>query len=701
MSKNISSSVFRSFVCGVACAFAQSVMSQEVIELPVPVGNTGVEEVAAEFAVEPQAAGLSIEGDDFEILTRGPLHEAFAEPIVADPVPGFVVAAEPPAPINELMPEFRPDGEDAIWIAGYWGRDEQREDFIWISGVYRVPPVGHQWVPGYWHQVTDGWQWVQGFWVADVVESIAYLPAPPPTLENGPSSPSPGVDYFYIPGNWTQAASGFLWNTGYWHPMQDDLVWVPSHTVWTPRGCVYVAGYWDHRLPLRGLCFAPVSVSRVTYSRPGWYLRPTVVLNSQIVLQNLFVQPGYNHYLFGDYYGLPANHRHVLPAHVYHQKRGACDPLISFYSAYNARQGQDMIRWCGNHYADLNRNPEKRPAHHWSPSVENDIHNTKPLINEPFQLAHSLDQVNKISSGLRVSPISESTKQNNLQRGLEHKQLARDRELSERNNAAQGIPTLSLPKSEITQRKSDLTTKIGKLPDAPRYAPPNTPRNLPSANKNLNASGSRLPGNLDVRGNDSKRLNPSLRLENSLPLPPRNAPPAVTRRIESKPSKLSGDRGINRDTKPPLTTEQLGRVLIPNQPRNFDPSRRLEVPNRNEPNRAQPNRVAPNRIKEQTRRFEPPKIQNPNAQPPLGIRPAPTELRNRMNLQGETRNKPFTPPVGSAPSPKPPVVPRPGLQGNIPEARSNPSSQPERQPRLGMNDRGNSAQNDPGKKPGR
>ena len=360
-----------------------------------------------------------------------------------------------------------------------------------------------------------------------------------------------------------------------------------------------------------------------------------------------------------------------------------------------------MIRWCGNHYADLNRNPEKRPAHHWSPSVENDIHNTKPLINEPFQLAHSLDQVNKISSGLRVSPISESTKQNNLQRGLEHKQLARDRELSERNNAAQGIPTLSLPKSEITQRKSDLTTKIGKLPDAPRYAPPNTPRNLPSANKNLNASGSRLPGNLDVRGNDSKRLNPSLRLENSLPLPPRNAPPAVTRRIESKPSKLSGDRGINRDTKPPLTTEQLGRVLIPNQPRNFDPSRRLEVPNRNEPNRAQPNRVAPNRIKEQTRRFEPPKIQNPNAQPPLGIRPAPTELRNRMNLQGETRNKPFTPPVGSAPSPKPPVVPRPGLQGNIPEARSNPSSQPERQPRLGMNDRGNSAQNDPGKKPGR
>jgi hypothetical protein len=596
MSKFISSSVFRAIVCGVACTLAQSVLSQEVIELPVPDLNAGIEEVAANFAVESPDAVGSNEGDDYETLTRGPLHEAFAEPIVADPAPGFVIAVEPPAPIKELMPEFRPDGEDAIWIAGYWGWDEQREDFIWISGVYRVPPTGHQWVPGYWHQISAGWQWVQGFWVEDVVESIAYLPSPPLTLENGPSSPSPGGDYFYIPGNWSQASSGFLWSAGYWHPMQDDLVWVPSHTVWTPRGCVYVAGYWDHRLPLRGLCFAPVSVSRVTYNRPGWCLRPTVVLNSQIVLQNLFVQPGYNHYLFGDYYGLPTNHRHVLPAYVYHQKRGSCDPLISFYSAYNARQGQDMIRWCGNHHTDLNRNPEKRPAHLWTLSVGSGIHNTKPLINEPFQLAHSLDQVNKISSGLRVSPISESAKRNILQRDLEHKQLARDRELSERNTEGRGVQTLAIPKSEITHRKSEITTRMGKLPETHRYTQPNPPQ-------------------------------------------PGTSAPAVTRRVESIPSNLAGNREIIRDAKPPLTTEQLGRVQIPNQPRTFDAPRRLETPNRIETNRLDQNRLDQNRIKEQLRRIEPPKVQMPGPQTDRQPRFGNRQMNDRGNSGQNDKGK--------------------------------------------------------------
>ncbi len=664
MSKYFSASFYKALACGVACTFVHSAWSQETIDLPVPIAIAEIEEVAADFFVEPSVAVTAIEADDFETLTRGPLHEAFAEPIVADPAPGFVVAVEPPPPINELMPEFRPDGDDAIWIAGYWGWDEQREDFVWISGVYRVPPAGHQWVPGYWHQVINGWQWVQGFWVEDIVGSISYLPAPPATLENGPSSPSPGTDYFYIPGNWSQASSGFLWNAGYWHPMQDDLVWVPSHTVWTPRGCVYVAGYWDHRLPMRGLCFAPVSVSRVTYSQPGWCLRPNVVLNSQIVLQNLFVQPGYNHYLFGDYYGLPSNNRHVLPAYVYHQRRGSCDPLISFYSAYNLRQGQDMMRWCGNHYADLNRNPEKRPPHQWKPTVGNGVTNATPLLNESLHLAHSLEQVNKISSGLRVSPISANTKQNILQRDLEHKQLAKDRELSERINAGQGLQTLALPKAEISRRKSDVNNNIGKLPEKPRYTPPSSPRNAPRLNDSLNALGNRPQGNFD----------------------------SVPRRVESKQRGIEPNRDMIRDVNPPSAIEQLGRIQIPNQPRALDAVRRLDIPNR----------LEQNRIKEQSRPMDPPKTQVVIPERPLGNLSPPTDFRNRMNNPLETRGRPFTPPAGAVPNPTPPIFPQPRRQEIPPETRSNTPSQPERQLRLGTrqsSDRGNSTQNEQGKKP--
>jgi len=655
--------------------------------------------------VEKQDAEPQVEDGDFETLTRGPLHEAFAEPIVADPMPGLNLSVEPPPPINELIPEFRPDGDDAIWIAGYWGWDERRQDFIWISGVYRIPPAGHQWVPGYWHPVADGWQWVQGFWVEDMVDSIAYLPPPPATLENGPSSPSPGVDYFYIPGNWSQSSNGFAWSSGYWHPMQDDLVWVPSHTVWTPRGCVYVAGYWDQRLPLRGICFAPISVSRATYSRPGWYLRPNVVLNSQLVLQNLFVQPRYNHYLFGDYYGLPNTNRNVVPAYVYHQRRGSSDPLISFYSSYNARQGQDMIGWYGNHHTDLNRNPQKRPAQNWSPAMATGIPGTNQLANQPFQLAHSLDQVNKISSALRVSPISDNFRQDTLKRNGENKQLRKNRELSERNTDLQGIATLALPKSEITLRRNDLNTRLNNLPETPRYTPPNVARIIPRNNDNLSVrpSGSTPQGNLDLKGNDPKRLNPTLRPENPLPLQPGRIAPELTRRIESIPRNLENKREGNREARPLLPnagTPQPSRILPPNQPRAFDPSRNPDTSRGNEPNRPELNR--PNGNQEPSRRTEQPKIQIPNLQLPPGNRQPQTEPRNRLNNPGEPRSTPFALPGGSPSSLNPPVLPPPRRQDNPPVARSDSPSQADRQPRLGnrlLNERAKSAENDAGKKP--
>src|SRR5688572_20293364 len=55
-----------------------------------------------------------------EILTRGPVHEAFAETIVFDAEPGVVVPREPPDAIEELPPEQKPEGAKVEWIPGYW-----------------------------------------------------------------------------------------------------------------------------------------------------------------------------------------------------------------------------------------------------------------------------------------------------------------------------------------------------------------------------------------------------------------------------------------------------------------------------------------------------------------------------------------------------------------------------------------------------
>src|SRR5262245_23480099 len=77
-----------------------------------------------------------------EVQARGPLHEAFAEPVSGKPQPGPVVAKKPPAPIEELPPDRKPAGDNVQWIGGYWAWDDDRNDFLWVSGLYRQPPAG-------------------------------------------------------------------------------------------------------------------------------------------------------------------------------------------------------------------------------------------------------------------------------------------------------------------------------------------------------------------------------------------------------------------------------------------------------------------------------------------------------------------------------------------------------------------------------
>ena len=91
-----------------------------------------------------------------QVLTRGPVHEAFAETVTFDPEPGIVVPKSPPAAIEELPPDQKPEGANVAWIPGYWAWDDERNDFLWVSGIWRDLPPGRQWVPGYWGQSEKG-----------------------------------------------------------------------------------------------------------------------------------------------------------------------------------------------------------------------------------------------------------------------------------------------------------------------------------------------------------------------------------------------------------------------------------------------------------------------------------------------------------------------------------------------------------------
>ena len=65
------------------------------------------------------------EPEGVQVLTQGPIHEAFAEPVLYDPKPGPVVPKASPAPIAELPPDQKPVGANVQWIPGYWAWDER------------------------------------------------------------------------------------------------------------------------------------------------------------------------------------------------------------------------------------------------------------------------------------------------------------------------------------------------------------------------------------------------------------------------------------------------------------------------------------------------------------------------------------------------------------------------------------------------
>src|SRR5581483_4658997 len=155
-----------------------------------------------------------------EVQTRGPVHEAYAEPTDARPQPPPVVPKQPPEPIPEVPPDQRPEGANVVWIPGYWDWDGEAQDFLWVSGFWRDEPPGERWVTGYWQQVQGGWARVPGFWAPENVSEVQYVPEPPEPPEAGPSTPPPDETSVYAPGTWVWRQDNFYWRPGFWVAFQ-------------------------------------------------------------------------------------------------------------------------------------------------------------------------------------------------------------------------------------------------------------------------------------------------------------------------------------------------------------------------------------------------------------------------------------------------------------------------------------------------
>ncbi len=296
-----------------------------------------------------------------QVLTRGPVHEAFAAASMSGGQAGIVISRAPYEPVTEMPPDQRPEGDDIAWIPGYWSWDDDRNDFIWVSGVWRDLPPGCQWVPGYWATVNGGSQWISGFW-GDVVEAeVTYLPPPPEPLEVGPSSPQPGPGTSWAPGCWIWQQSRYDWQPGYWVTPQPQWVWSPAHYTWTPRGHIYVPGYWDHDLGHRGVIFAPVYYDRPVYTRPNYYYSPTVIIDLAVIATLMFVQPRSHQYYFGDYYDRRYEDRGYYPWHSRQASRYGYDPLFVQYRSEQLRHDRDWDIHVEDLYRHRQEHAEYRP----------------------------------------------------------------------------------------------------------------------------------------------------------------------------------------------------------------------------------------------------------------------------------------------------------------------------------------------------
>jgi hypothetical protein len=424
-----------------------------------------------------------------EVLTRGPVHEAFAGIITFNPEPGAVVTKAPPELIEELPPEERPAGENVAWIPGYWGWDDERGDFLWVSGTWRALPPGRAWIAGYWGQTPQGHQWISGYWAEATARETTYLPPPPATVEAGPNLAAPSADYGWTPGCWIWYSGRYAWSPGYWAAGRADWDWIPAHYVWTPRGYIFVGGYWDYPVQRRGILFAPVYFEPGIYSRRGYRYAPTIVIDLGLFNDHLFLRPRYNHYYFGDYYAASYGQAGFYASFSFQSSRFGYDPFYSRQRWEHRRDREWAVR-VQTTYNYRRDHEAARPPRTWA--AQRGMNASAPESRENRMLvAAPLEQIARRKDGpMKFQPVTPDERPRMTQRGQEVQQARNQRRSMEAKAgaAAPGSSAAVLTPVNVPQPPSPIVAKsVNQLersqapPPAPRAPQPDTRIQAPLA----------------------------------------------------------------------------------------------------------------------------------------------------------------------------------------------------------------------------
>jgi hypothetical protein len=499
--------------------------------------------------------------DGYELLTRGPVHEAFAATVTYDAEPGIIIETAPPGAIEELPPEQQPEGENVVWIPGYWAWDEEQGTFLWVSGIWRNLPPGREWVPGYWNPIEDDrYQWISGYWADNEASEVSYLPEPPRSIESGPSIAAPSADHVWLPGTWTYQRNDYAWRSGYWAAPRENWVYVPATYVWTPRGYIFVNGYWDYAIPRRGVVFAPVHYHRPVYASAGYRYSPRLVISLSLFTDHLFLRPSYRHYYFGDYYAPAYRTRGYYSCFNYHHSRRGYDPIY-VYDRWSHRHDRQWERNYRNRYERLRERESARPPHTWAA-----MQNRKEYREPARVLAAPIEQYVRnrdAGDGQKFRKLDKAGRERLVAKTREVRNFANDRRNSEGRagktaKARDKALKVERPRSPIASREQLKALETDRVRRDTRTARRTAPQTADRPERERRAREADRPNRVPERtGQRTTRPEPT--------------------RSGTKPERTAPNR---RDSETPKALPQRQKVT----PQRAQPSQRQKVT----PQRAQP-----------------------------------------------------------------------------------------------------------------
>ena len=646
------------------------------------------------WALEPPAVEDS---ENFEVLTRGPVHEAFAESVSYDPEAGLIISTAPPEDIEELPPEQELEGDNVAWIPGYWAWDEDENDFLWISGIWRNLPPEREWIPGYWNEVNDGrYQWVSGYWSDAETEEVEYVStAPPESIDAGPNIAAPSEDHSWIPGNWYWSSNRYLWRPGYWLALRDDWNWVPSRYCWTPRGYVYVNGYWDYAVARRGVLFAPVHFRRHVYGRPGFHYTPQIVVGLNVFADHLFVRPRFRHYYFGDYYAPRYQNAGFYASYAWATRRHCYDPIYA-HQRWHHRHDRLWHQKRVNNFNYFRSHVDARPAHRWAA-----MRKLKALQNNDrarsTRFASTLNGfAKKPGPGQRFRKINNDQRNQFVARSKDIRKFAKQRRKIESNRAV--IGNAKSKRDTVVREKMSRSPLVGRRGKqlAGKNAPPQRPQARRSSPRAKGNNDKTLPNGV-TRGT---RTNPNTGKGPKVDRPAKKLTPTDrTQRpgraqAPEKPSKAEKAERPNR--KPQVTPRKEKatpkREMKPNRPevretprqkRQVQPQRKATPPQKAQPKKRQAQPQQP-KVRQQPQRKAQPQQPKVRQQPQRKAQPQQPKVRQ----QPQRKAQPQQPKVRQQPQrraqPQQPKVrqqPQRRAQPQQPKVRQQPQrrAQPQRQ----------------------